>query len=116
MAGILKNFTLKSKHKSNHFVFIFYRPDYTGTTSILLIDLLKRMLTKNPEERASIYDVLSHDWVTSNGIDPVSIKNTSSIKIDDSDKLGAIGKVNLFQVIKIKFKQRMKEMVEAAAN
>jgi hypothetical protein len=51
------------------------------------------MLTKNPEERASIQDVLTHDWITANGIQPIPIKHYPAIKIETQDKQSAIGRV-----------------------
>ena len=35
-----------------------------------LRDLLTRILDKNPESRINMTDLMSHDWVTNNGILP----------------------------------------------
>ena len=40
-----------------------------------MINLLKRMLNKNPKERITMDEIQEHPWITLNGLRPVSWKN-----------------------------------------
>ena len=41
-------------------------PDYTHIKNPDLVDLIKKMLTKNPTDRIEIIDICLHKWVTNN--------------------------------------------------
>jgi serine/threonine protein kinase len=75
----------------------------------LLIDLLRRMLAKNPEERLSIQEVLAHDWVTANGIQPILIHHYPPIEISEREGQEAIGKVSMIANIRIRMKKKIEE-------
>jgi serine/threonine protein kinase len=65
---------------------------------------MKHMLTKNPASRFSVNDILKHDWVTANGIQPLVIKNYLPVTIEPEDKEKAIGKINAMQLIRVRMK------------
>eukprot|EP00162_Nutomonas_longa_P012773 comp21258_c0_seq1/m.45452 comp21258_c0_seq1/g.45452 ORF comp21258_c0_seq1/g.45452 comp21258_c0_seq1/m.45452 type:complete len:454 (-) comp21258_c0_seq1:640-2001(-) len=44
--------------------------EYPSHLPELLVDLLKRLLTKDPETRASLHDIKQHAWVTKHGAEP----------------------------------------------
>jgi|LakMenEpi03Aug12_release.lakeMendotaPanAssembly.Ray.scaffolds.fasta_scaffold3427268_1 serine/threonine protein kinase len=48
-------------------------PDYTQIKSKELVDLIKKMLTKNPNDRIEIIDICLHKWVTNNDQDSVNL-------------------------------------------
>ena len=72
-----------------------------------MIDLIKHMLAKDPGARFSVNDILKHDWVTANGIQPLVIKNYLPVTVEPEDKDRAIGKINAMQLIKVRMKQRI---------
>ena len=72
------------------------------------------MLTKNPSTRATIQTVLSHDWLTANGIQPVTLKDYSSIRVENHEKMGALGRVNILQVIRVKVREKILNLANAA--
>ena len=81
----------------------------TPSLNPLLVDLLKRMLTKNPEERFSIQEVLAHDWITANGIQPIPIHHYPPIEISEREEEQAIGKVSMIANIRIRMKKKIEE-------
>jgi serine/threonine protein kinase len=68
---------------------------------------MKHMLAKDPLSRYTINDIIKHDWVTANGIQPLTIKSYLPVTIEPEDKDRAIGKINVLQLIKVKIKQRI---------
>lgn len=68
---------------------------------------MKHMMTKDPDARYTINDILKHDWVTANGIQPIAIKSYLPVTIEPEDKDMAIGKINVLQLIKVRIKQRI---------
>ncbi len=68
---------------------------------------MKHMLAKDPLSRYTINDIIKHDWVTANGIQPLNIKSYLPVTIEPEDKDRAIGKINVLQLIKVKIKQRI---------
>ena len=42
---------------------VYTEPQYPSTLSPMCTDLLKRILTKKPEERITINEIMNHDWV-----------------------------------------------------
>jgi serine/threonine protein kinase len=81
----------------------------TPSLNPLLIDLLKRMLTKNPEERFSIQEVLAHDWITANDIQPIPIHHYPPIEITEREEEQAIGKVSMIANIRIRMKKKIED-------
>lgn len=43
-----------------------------------MINLLKRMLNKNPKERITMEEIQEHPWITLNGLRPCSWKNDAN--------------------------------------
>ena len=48
-------------------------PDYSQIKNPDLVDLIKKMLTKNPSDRIEIIDICLHPWVTNNDQDSVNL-------------------------------------------
>ena len=67
------------------------------------------MLAKDPEERLSIQEVLAHDWVTANGVQPILIHHYPPIEISEREGQEAIGKVSMIANIRIRMKKKIEE-------
>ena len=49
-----------------------------------LIDLMERVLEKDPQKRIGIYQLLEHDWVTDYGSNPINLDLIESDTEEDS--------------------------------
>lgn len=45
----------------------YYRPEYPSHLSDSLVDLLRRLLNKDPSKRATIPEIREHPWTTGDG-------------------------------------------------
>ena len=91
-----------------HSQFIFFdRPEYGPEANVLLVDMLKKMLIKDPEQRISLLEIMSHDWITCNGVQPMPIHFYPSINVKPQDANDAIKKVHLIANIRIKIRKRI---------
>lgn len=61
-------------------------PDYPADANQLLVEFLKRFFIKDPEKRISMSEIINHDWITSNGIQPLQIYISPSIQITPQDQ------------------------------
>jgi serine/threonine protein kinase len=58
-----------------------------------LVDLLQKMFIKDPDERISLSDIMLHDWVTSNGINPFPKIIHPKFELTPGETMNAISKV-----------------------
>ena len=71
--SLISTTKFKAKSKQHHLLLtiLFYRPDYPPDSNVSLVDLLHKMFIKDANDRISLDDIMKHDWVTSNGINPM---------------------------------------------
>ena len=62
------------------------------------------MLDKDASARYTVEDILSHDWVTANGIQPIALKKHLPVTLEPEDKDKAIGKISALQLIRVRIK------------
>jgi serine/threonine protein kinase len=63
-------------------------PDYLSkdqTINPMLLDLIKRMLLKDPLQRPTLSEIFQHDWVTANGILLLPMHIYPKIEIRDGE-------------------------------
>ena len=65
------------------------------------------MLEKDPDRRASLAEIMAHDWVTCNGVQPLPIHFYPSINVIPADTSNAIKMVNLIANIRIRIRKRI---------
>ena len=70
------------------------------------------MLEKDPEQRISLMEISQHQWVTCNGLQPMQFKLYPKVTIVESDTAKAIGKVSTIELIRIRMKNKVKELRE----
>jgi [calcium/calmodulin-dependent protein kinase] kinase len=68
-------------------------PNYQNITDHCLVDLLKHILDKDPEERYDIFQIKEHPWVNNHGRDPMRRLDSNQIVITKEDLKGVITKV-----------------------
>ena len=83
-------------------------PEFPETVHPLAISLMKRMLTKEPEQRATIKEIKEDPWVTNFGSDPMPVLFQEKIKVTDKDLKSVFTKVRLIARFKLNF-QRLKK-------
>lgn len=64
------------------------------------------MLVKNPEFTPSMYDVMNHDWVTSNGVSPIPRIIYPKVELTQTDLDSKNLFKNVWMISKIKLKFR----------
>ena len=64
-------------------------------------------ILKDPEKRASLLEIMAHDWVTCNGVQPLPIHFSPSINVIPADTSNAIKMVNLIAIIRIRIRKRI---------
>lgn len=95
-----------------------HEPDYTPSAaktdpppplSFSLLSLLHSLLEKDPRKRITLAEVIAHDWVTANGLYPLEIPHRyNQIEIGAGESEGAIGKVKMIEMIKLKLRRKIK--------
>lgn len=84
----------------------YSRPDYPLESNPQLVDLFKRIFVKDPDNRISLVEIMSHDWVTSNGAHLVPRISFPKLELTQRD----LDSGNLFKSVwmisKIKLKLR----------
>lgn len=68
---------------------MYTEPNYPSSFSPSLIDLLSKMLKKNPEERITIKEIQCHPWVAQNSCIPNALQQFNNIEI--LNKLESLG-------------------------
>ncbi|OHT13511.1 CAMK family protein kinase [Tritrichomonas foetus] len=76
---------------------VFTEPDYPMMFSSCLIDLLKKMLEKNPEKRITIQEIWDHPWVNRNNKSLYSYPN-SGPKIEEQEVYDLMINMNIFDI------------------
>lgn len=78
-------------------------PEYPSDANPKMVALLKMMFMKDPGERATLLQVIQHDWVNCNGMQPIRLINAQEvISLSNQETEGAIKKVNLIANIRLK--------------
>lgn len=75
-----------------------------------LVDLLKKMFIKDPDQRIALIDMTMHDWITCNGVQPLPIKNHKPVVLEKDDYVHAIGKVATIELIKIRMRKNVERI------
>ena len=75
-------------------------PDLVSLFSANQSNLLKKMMCKDPEKRASIKDVRVDDWVTKHGQFPIAECGDSAIVLTYSDRVTALTRLRILTHIK----------------
>jgi serine/threonine protein kinase len=78
---------------------------FPDSANIQLVDLLKKMFIKDPDRRISLQEIINHDWITCNGVQPLEIQSYMPVVLDLHDYALAIGKVATIELIKIRMKK-----------
>lgn len=86
---------------------IHEEPDFPADSNQLLVQFLKRIFVKDPDQRITLHEIIQHDWITSNGIQPLPILLSPAIELSATDKERAINKVQLIAKIKLKIRQKV---------
>lgn len=63
------------------------------------------MLVKESERRISLQEIVTHDWITCNGVQPLDIQSYMPVVLDLNDIGMAVGKVATIELIKIRMKK-----------
>lgn len=64
------------------------------------------MLIKESVDRISLQEIIKHDWITCNGVQPLEIQSYMPVVLDLNDMAMAIGKVATIELIKIRMKKQ----------
>jgi hypothetical protein len=62
------------------------------------------MFIKDPNERASLIEIMSHDWVTSNGINPIPRIHYPKLEVTQKDTQDLFKNVWVISKIKLKIR------------
>ena len=81
-------------------------PDYPSDANTLLTDLLKKIFVKDPTKRISLLEMIGHDWVTCNGIQPLPILHYPSIELNQVERNRAISKVQMIAMIRMRIREK----------
>lgn len=83
-----------------------YRPKKQDMVSFSvspqLKELMKNILTKNPENRITIGEIKEHPWITQNGVDPMPDLDKQQIQASEDEIQNAISKVTMFGKVLLK--------------
>jgi len=60
----------------------------------ILADLLRGMLSKDPDERYTLAQIRTHDWVTGNGTSPLREVSGYEIEVSEADLAVALQKIS----------------------
>ena len=108
---IFLSFIQRSSTKSKIFFLNTFRPDFTQSKDMsinsMLLDLMKRMLIKDPGQRITLSEIFQHDWVTANGIQPLPMHVYPQLEILDKEESDAIKKVNVIACIRLRLKSKI---------
>lgn len=67
------------------------------------------MMAKDPEQRIPLLEIMDHDWITCNGVQPMPRHFYPSINVRPEDTQEAIKKVEIVEIIKIRIRQRLSQ-------
>eukprot|EP00347_Sterkiella_histriomuscorum_P024516 403330837 len=82
-------------------------PDYPPDSNVSLVDLLHKMFIKDANDRISLDDIMKHDWVTSNGINPMPRTFYPKVELTQHDKQNLFKNVWVISKIKLKLKSQL---------
>lgn len=70
-------------------------------------DLVKKILTKNPETRFNLVQIKNHPWITNNGADPMPELKRCELEPSQSDLQNAFGELKNFGTIMLRKLSKM---------
>lgn len=83
------------------------RPDYPPESNVSLVDLLKKMFIKDANERISLEEITRHDWVTSNGVNPMPRVIYPKVELTNQDTQNLFKRVMVISKIKLKLRNQI---------
>lgn len=83
--------------------------DFPPSMDPYLLDLLSKLLQKNPENRAPIIEIKGHAWITNFGKQQMPDFKPDEIKVTEDDKKNVFTLVSNLSTAVMKLKKKVKD-------